>query len=103
MYLEAINLSKKYGNFYALRNLNLRVEGGKCVGYLGPNGAGKTTTLKIFTNLLRPTSGDAIINGYSVQKELKKALKDVGTLIETPNFYPYLIPMEILSMSYNFV
>lgn len=98
MYLEAINLSKKYGNFYALRNLNLRVEGGKCVGYLGPNGAGKTTTLKIFTNLLRPTSGDAIINGYSVQKELKKALKDVGTLIETPNFYPYLTPMEILSM-----
>ncbi len=78
--------------------MNLRVEGGKCVGYLGPNGAGKTTTLKIFTNLLRPTSGDAIISGYSVQKELKKALKDVGTLIETPNFYPYLTPMEILSM-----
>jgi len=98
MYLEAINLSKKYGNFYALRNLNLKVEGGKCVGYLGPNGAGKTTTLKIFTNLLRPTSGDAIINGYSVQKELKKALKDVGTLIETPNFYPYLTPVEVLSM-----
>ncbi len=98
MYLEAINLSKKYGNFYALKNLNIRVEGNKCIGYLGPNGAGKTTTLKIFTNLLRPTEGDAIINGYSVQKNLKNALKNVGTLIETPNFYPYLTPIEILSM-----
>ncbi len=98
MYLEAINLSKKYGNFYALKNLNLRVEGGKCIGYLGPNGAGKTTTLKLFTNLLRPTSGEAIINGYSVQKNMKRALEDVGTLIETPNFYPYLTPREVLSM-----
>ncbi len=98
MYLEAINLSKKYGEFYALRNLNLRVEGSKCVGYLGPNGAGKTTTLKIFTSLLRPTTGDAIINGFSVQKDVKRALKDVGTLIETPDFYPYLTPVELLSM-----
>ncbi len=98
MYLEAINLTKKYGNFYALKNLNLRVEGGKCIGYLGPNGAGKTTTLKLFTNLLRPTSGETIINGYSVQRNMKKALKDVGTLIETPGFYPYLTPIEILSM-----
>jgi len=99
MYIEAVNLTKKYGNFYALRNLNLRVEGAKCVGYLGPNGAGKTTTLKLFTNLLRPTSGDAIINGYNVKKNVKKALADVGTLIETPNFYPHLTPMEILSMA----
>ena len=98
MYVEAVNLTKKYANFYALRNLNLRVEGSKCIGYLGPNGAGKTTTLKLFTNLLRPTSGDAIINGYDVKREPKKALEDVGTLIETPNFYPHLTPMEILSM-----
>ncbi len=99
IYLEAINLTKKYGELYALKNLNLRVEGNKCIGYLGPNGAGKTTTLKLFTNLLRPTQGDAIINGYNVKKEVKKALEDVGTLIETPNFYPYLNPMEILSMA----
>ena len=99
MYIEAINLSKKYGELYALRNLNLRVEGNKCIGYLGPNGAGKTTTLKLFTNLLRPTSGDALINGYNVRKDTKKALEEVGALIETPNFYPYLTPMEILSMA----
>ena len=99
MYLEAVNLSKKFGNFYALKNLNLRIEGKKCVGYLGPNGAGKTTTLKLFTNLLRPTSGSAVINGYDVKKEPKKALKGVGTLIETPDFYPYLTAEEILSMA----
>jgi ABC-2 type transport system ATP-binding protein len=98
MYIETINLSKRYGNFYALKNLNLKVEGGKCLGYLGPNGAGKTTTLKLLTNLIRPTSGEVIINGYSVQKNMKKALEDVGTLIETPDFYPYLTPLEILSM-----
>ena len=98
MYIEAINLSKKYGNFYAIKNLNLKAEGGKCLGLLGPNGAGKTTTLKLFTNLLHPTSGEVIINGYSVHKDVKNALKDVGTLIETPNFYPYLTPIEILSL-----
>ena len=98
MYVEAVDLTKKYGNFYGLRNLNIRVEGSKCVGYLGPNGAGKTTTLKLFTNLLRPTNGDAIINGYDVKREPKKALRDVGALIETPNFYSNLTPLEILSL-----
>ncbi len=98
MYLEAINLTKKYGNFYALKNLNLKVEGRKCVGYLGPNGAGKTTTLKLFTNLLNPTAGEAIINGYNVRKEPKKALMHVGALIETPDFYRNLTPEDHLRM-----
>ena len=98
MYMETINLTKKYGNFYALKDLNLKVEGKGCMGYLGPNGAGKTTTLKLFTHLLNPTSGDAIINGYSVHTEIKKALQSVGALIETPDFYPYLTPTELLTM-----
>ncbi len=98
MYMEAINLTKRYGDLYALRNLNLKISGSKCVGYLGPNGAGKTTTLKLFTNLLNPTSGEAIINGYNVKKEPKKALMDVGALIETPDFYRYLTPEDHLRM-----
>ena len=98
MDIEAINLTKKYGSFYALKDLNLKISGSKCVGYLGPNGAGKTTTLKLFTHLLNPTRGEAIINGYNVNKEIKKALRDVGTLIETPDFYPYLTPIETLEM-----
>ena len=98
MEIEAINLTKRYGSFYALKDLNLKISGSKCVGYLGPNGAGKTTTLKLFTHLLNPTRGEAMINGYNVAKEIKKALADVGTLIETPDFYPYLTPTEILEM-----
>jgi ABC-type multidrug transport system ATPase subunit len=46
--LEAVGLSKKFGNFAALTDLNLKLQGAKCVGFLGPNGAGKTTTMKIF-------------------------------------------------------
>lgn len=97
-YMEAVNLTKKYGDFYALKELNLKISGSKCVGYLGPNGAGKTTTLKLFTHLLNPTRGEAIINGYNVAKDIKRALRDVGTLIETPDFYPYLTPIENLEM-----
>ena len=91
------SLSKKYGNFLALDNVNFAINGKKCVGYLGPNGAGKTTTLKLLTHLLFPTKGDAEINGYSVTKEYTKALKHVGALVENPNFYPYLTPRELLS------
>ncbi len=99
MYIEAINLTKRFGKFFALSNLNIRIEGAKCVGYLGPNGAGKTTTLKLFTNLLRPTNGEAIINGYNVKSEPAQALRSVGALIETPGLYPNFTPVEILRMA----
>ncbi len=87
-----------YGSFTALSNLNLKIEGAKCVGFLGPNGAGKTTTLKLFTDLIRPSSGEALINGSNVHTQKKKALAAVGTLIETPEIYPSLTPREALMM-----
>ncbi len=93
-----MNLSKKFGAFIAVSNLNLKIEGAKCVGFLGPNGAGKTTTLKMFTDLIRPTSGQALINGVNVHTNKKHALASVGTLIETPEIYPSLTPMEALMM-----
>jgi len=96
--IEASNLSKKYGSFTAVSNLNLKIEGTKCVGFLGPNGAGKTTTLKMFTDLIRPSSGEALINGVNVHKQKKKALESVGTLIEMPEIYPALTPREALTM-----
>jgi ABC-2 type transport system ATP-binding protein len=96
--IEAINLSKKYGSFEALSNLNLKIEGAKCVGFLGPNGAGKTTTLKLFTDLIRPSAGEALINGVNVHTEKKKALDSVGALIEIPEIYPALTPREALMM-----
>ncbi len=96
--IEAVNLSKQYGSFAALSNLNLKIEGAKCVGFLGPNGAGKTTTLKLFTDLIRPFSGEALINGVNVHTNKKKALDSVGALIEMPEIYPALTPREALMM-----
>ncbi|HKW05611.1 MAG TPA: ABC transporter ATP-binding protein [Nitrososphaerales archaeon] len=94
--IEAINLTKEYDSFTALDNLNLRIEGAKCVGFLGPNGAGKTTTLKIFTDLIHRSSGKALINGIDVHADKKKALAAVAALVETPEIYPSLTPREAL-------
>src|SRR5437016_7861873 len=96
--IVAENLTKRYGSFTALSNLNLKIEGSKCVGFLGPNGAGKTTTLKIFTDLIRSSSGEALINGANVHTHKKAALASVGTVIETPEIYPSLTPREALGM-----
>jgi ABC-2 type transport system ATP-binding protein len=97
--LEAVNLSKRYGSLHALSNLNLRIEGSKCVGYLGPNGAGKTTTLKLFTDMIRASEGKAIINGIPVHENKRKALEHCGALIESPEIYPSFTPREALSMT----
>ena len=75
----------------------MTVESGQCVGYLGPNGAGKTTTLKILTDLLRPTSGKAYLNGKDVIRHPEAALEGVGAVVETPEFYPQLTPRESFS------
>lgn len=64
--IETVNLTKKYGEFVALDNLNLTIEEGTCFGFIGPNGAGKTTTIKILATLLKPTWGEARIDGKTV-------------------------------------
>ena len=97
--LEARGLTKRFGSFTALDQLNLKVEGAKCVGFLGPNGAGKTTTLKMFTDLIFPSEGEAFINGVSVQHDRKRALAECGDLIESPEVYPSLTPREALEMN----
>jgi ABC-2 type transport system ATP-binding protein len=96
--LEAVNLTKSYGSFTALDNLNLKIQGSKCVGFLGPNGAGKTTTLKIFTDMIRASKGTAMINGVPVHENKKGALSRCGSLIETPEIYPSFTPREALSL-----
>ncbi len=96
--LEARGLSKRFGRFTALDALNLKIEGTKCVGFLGPNGAGKTTTLKLLTNMIFPTGGEAFINGVPSRLDRKGALSDAGVLIESPEIYPSLTPNEALGM-----
>jgi len=89
-------LSKRYGSFMAVDDLTLSVRKNSFTGFLGPNGAGKSTTLKILTNLIRATSGSAYLNGIDVTKDAKGALMDVGTVVETPEFYSYLTPTETM-------
>ena len=96
--LRTTNLTKRFGSFVAVDNLNLALEGAKCVGFLGPNGAGKTTTLKLLTDMIFPSAGECTINGISVQRDRKRALADAGVLIESPEIYPSLTPHEALEM-----
>lgn len=94
--IELQNLSKSFGTIKAVDNLSLKVPKGQTVGFLGPNGAGKTTTIKIMTNLITATSGRALLRGVDVVTDPKQALSSVGAVVETPEFYPYLTPLETL-------
>jgi ABC-2 type transport system ATP-binding protein len=96
--LEAVKVTKKFGSFTAVNDLNLKIQGTKCVGFLGPNGAGKTTTMKMFTGLISTTGGNALINGVDVARDKKAALASCASLIETPEIYPSLTPKEALTM-----
>jgi ABC-2 type transport system ATP-binding protein len=95
--IDVVSLRKEYKNFVAVDNLDLKVERNSFTGLLGPNGAGKSTTLKILTNLINATSGNAYLNGIDVTKDPKAALIGVGTVVETPEFYGYLTPKETFS------
>jgi ABC-2 type transport system ATP-binding protein len=90
------DLSKTYGSFTAVDDLTISVKNNSFTGFLGPNGAGKSTTLKILTNLIHASSGSAFLNGVDVTKNAKEALMDVGTVVETPEFYSYLTPKETM-------
>jgi ABC-2 type transport system ATP-binding protein len=95
--IELQNLSKSFGPIKAVDNLTLQVPKGKTIGFLGPNGAGKTTTIKIMTNLITATSGRALLQEVDVVTHPKQALRNVGAVVETPEFYPYLTPLETLA------
>jgi len=64
--IETVNLTRKYGELTALDNLNLTIDEGTCFGFIGPNGAGNTTTIKILATLLKPTWGEARVDGHVV-------------------------------------
>ena len=92
--IEIVGLRKQYKEFIAVNDLTFTVKKNSFTGFLGPNGAGKSTTLKILTNLIRATSGNAYLNGIDVSVDAKNALKGVGTVVETPEFYGYLTPVQ---------
>jgi ABC-2 type transport system ATP-binding protein len=83
------NLTKWYRpGVPVLNNVSFRAEGSGAIGYLGPNGAGKTTTLKLLVGLLIPSRGHVYLNGCDPMHERRRALIDVGAVIENPEPYP---------------
>lgn len=76
--LETKQLTRTFGDFTAVKELNLAVEAGEVFGLLGPNGAGKTTTIKMLTTLLDPTAGEAHIAGLNVVKQASRVRRIIG-------------------------
>lgn len=94
--LIAENLTKIYGDYKALNNLNLRLNKGEIFALLGQNGAGKSTTINIFLGFLKPTDGDAKINGISVVENPDETKKFIAYIPETVLLYPNLTGIENL-------
>ncbi len=94
--IKVENVTKYYGNFKAVENLNFEVEAGEIVAFLGPNGAGKTTTMRIITGFMSPTAGDVYIGGVDVFDEPEVVKKKIGYLPEHPPLYPDLTVYEYL-------
>lgn len=94
--IETRNLTKQYGTVKSVADLNIHVQKGRIYGLLGRNGAGKTTTMKMLLGLTRPTSGEVYIWKTPVHGNEKKLLPRIGSLIESPGFYPNLTATENL-------
>ena len=88
--LSTRGLRKSYGPRPALDGLDLTVPAGVVYGFLGPNGAGKTTTMRLLTGLLHPDAGTIELLGQPFRRGDRRRLFDVGALVESPSFYPYL-------------
>ena len=95
--IEVKNITKKYGNFTAVENINFTVNDGEIVGLLGPNGAGKSTTMNMITGFTEPTEGEIIVNGYNISKKPKKAKMQIGYMPENVPLYTDLTVKEFVS------
>ena len=94
--LEAINLSKHFGEVKAVDSLDLKVKKGEIFGFLGPNGAGKTTTIKLMTGLLKPTSGTVKVIGSDILEKPIIAKANIGLIPDEPKIYEKLTGREFL-------
>lgn len=94
--IEVRNLTKKYGDHFAVQGISFSLEKGKIYGLLGPNGAGKSTTMNIMTGYIAATSGEVIIEGHDIFKEAEEAKKHIGYLPEIPPLYMDMTVWEYL-------
>ncbi len=94
--IETINLTKRYGEFTALNSLNLAINEGDCFGFIGPNGAGKTTTIKVLATLLKPSSGQAMIDGLTVGYQNRQIRPIIGYVPDFMGAYEDMVVTEYL-------
>lgn len=99
--LQVSNINKSFGKKSVLRDVSLNVSQGESLGFIGPNGAGKTTLIRIILGLVRSDQGSVVINGHPLRGEFKKAMGNVGSVVETPRFYSYLSAYHNLLMTCN--
>lgn len=97
--VELKNITKKYGQFCAVKDVSFKVDKGGIVGLLGRNGAGKTTTMNIITGYLSATEGTVAIDGYDIGKDPRAAKKRIGYLPEHPPLYTDLTVDEYLAFA----
>src|SRR5262249_51567670 len=91
--IETRDLTKMYGDLYALNRLTLKLEKGDVYGFIGPNGAGKTTTMRILATLLNPTWGEASVCGYSIYNNAKEIRRLMGYM---PDFFGVYDDMKVI-------
>jgi ABC-2 type transport system ATP-binding protein len=91
--IETRDLTKTYGDLYALNRLTLKLERGDVYGFIGPNGAGKTTTMRILATLLNPTWGEATVCGYSIYNNAKEIRRVIGYM---PDFFGVYDDMKVI-------
>jgi ABC-2 type transport system ATP-binding protein len=94
--LEVRNLCKRFKNFQAVSGVSFTIRPGEIVGLLGPNGAGKTTALRCIAGILRPTSGQVLINGHDLSKDQMNAKRGMAFVPEVPSLYELLTVYEHL-------
>ncbi|MDR3697400.1 ABC transporter ATP-binding protein [Mucilaginibacter sp.] len=92
--ITAKNLTKKFGSFIAVDNINFEVEKGEIFGFLGANGAGKTTAMRMLCGLLLPTSGQATVAGFDVYKQNEQIKKNIGYMSQKFSMYEDLTISE---------
>lgn len=91
--IECRDLTKKYGDLYALDRLTLKLEQGDVFGFIGPNGAGKTTTMRILATLLNPSWGEASVCGHSIYTGSKEIRRSIGYM---PDFFGVYDDMKVI-------
>lgn len=99
--IEVKNLTKKYGNFKAVKNASFTINDGEVVGFLGPNGAGKSTTMNIITGYLSATEGTVSVNGYDIFEQPEDAKRHIGYLPEQPPLFTGMTVDEYLNFVYD--